>query len=91
MAVHVRIPGPLRNLTAGKAELEVEAANIKSLLEQFEKSYKGFAERICEADGSLRRFVNVYVNDEDIRFLNNLDTPLKAGDHVSIIPAIAGG
>ena len=91
MAVYVRIPGPLRNLTAGQAELELEASSIKTLLQQFEKSHKGLADRICEADGSLRRFINVYVNDEDIRFLRNLDTPLKSGDQVSIIPAIAGG
>ncbi|MGH7495532.1 MAG: MoaD family protein [bacterium] len=91
MAVNVRIPGPLRNYTSGKAEVELEAASIKTLLEQLQGSYRELFGRICEADGSLRRFVNVYVNDEDIRFLSNLDTPLKPGDHVSIIPAIAGG
>lgn len=91
MAVNVRIPGPLRNFTSGKAEVELEASNIKTLLEQLGQSYDQLSNRICETDGSLRRFVNVYVNDEDIRFLNNLDTPLKSGDQVSIIPAIAGG
>jgi molybdopterin synthase sulfur carrier subunit len=91
MAVSVRIPGPLRNYTAGKAEVEFDAANIKMLLEQLQGSHKELSSRICEANGSLRRFVNVYVNDEDIRFLQNLDTPLKPGDQVSIIPAIAGG
>ena len=91
MAVIVRIPGPLRNFTAGQAEVELEAANIKTLLEQLGQSYDGLFSRICETDGSLRRFVNVYVNDEDIRFLNNLETALSPGDQVSIIPAIAGG
>ena len=91
MAVSVRIPGPLRNFTSGKAEVEFDASNVKTLLEQLALSHRELAGRICEADGSLRRFVNVYVNDEDIRFLSNLDTPLKPGDQVSIIPAIAGG
>jgi molybdopterin synthase sulfur carrier subunit len=91
MAVSVRIPGPLRTYTSGKAEVELEASNIKTLLAQMQGSHRELFGRICEADGSLRRFVNVYVNDEDIRFLSNLDTPLKPGDQVSIIPAIAGG
>ena len=91
MAVNVRIPGPLRNYASGKAEVELEASSIRTLLEQLQGSHRELFGRICEADGSLRRFVNVYVNDEDIRFLSNLDTPLKPGDQVSIIPAIAGG
>jgi molybdopterin synthase sulfur carrier subunit len=91
MSVTVRIPGPLRSLTLGKAEVAIEAHDVENLVEELDKSYNGLKARICDADGSLRRFVNVYVNDEDIRFLQNLQTTLKAGDQVSIIPAIAGG
>lgn len=91
MTIKVRIPTPLRKLTGGKDEVSAEGKNIKDLIDDIEKHYPGLKERICEGDGKLRRFVNVYVNDEDIRFKNNMDTELKAGDEISIIPAIAGG
>ena len=87
----MRIPGPLRNLTSGQSEIELDASDVTTLLKQLDQSHNDLFGRICESDGSLRRFINVYVNDEDIRFLNNLSTSLKPGDHVSIIPAIAGG
>ncbi len=91
MAVKVRIPTPLRKLTNGQDEVSAEGRNVKEVIDDLEGRYHGLKERICEGDGKLRRFVNIYVNDEDIRFKNNIDTELKAGDEVSIIPAIAGG
>jgi molybdopterin synthase sulfur carrier subunit len=91
MAVKVRIPTPLQKLTNNQSEVQCEAKNIDELLASLEKQYPGVKERICDADGKLRRFVNVYVNEEDIRFLNGQDTALKTGDDISIIPAIAGG
>ena len=91
MAVKVRIPSPLRKLTRDQAELQVKGGNISELIETLEKTYPGVKDRICDPDGNLRRFVNIYINEEDIRFLKGKDTPLKDGDEVSIIPAIAGG
>jgi len=91
MPVKVRIPTPLRKITNGKDEVSASGKNIKELIDDIERQYPGLKERICESDGKLRRFVNIYVNDEDIRFKSNVDTELKTGDEVSIIPAIAGG
>lgn len=91
MAVKVRIPTPLQKLTGDKGEVEVKAANIKDLLEGLEKNFPGIKPRICDETGKIRRFVNVYLNEEDIRFLQQEATPLKDGDEVSIVPAIAGG
>ncbi len=91
MAVKVRIPTPLRKLTNNADEVASEGKNIAELIANLEKHYPGLKERICEPDGKLRRFVNVYLNDEDIRFKKNLDTELKDNDEISIIPAIAGG
>lgn len=91
MAVKVRIPAPLQKLTENKAEVEVEASDIVELLENLDKRYKGLKTRICETNGKIRRFINIYVNNEDIRFLQGERTKLKDGDEVSIIPAIAGG
>ena len=91
MSVKVRIPTPLQKLTNNLSEVQVEAKNVNDLLAGLEKQHPGIKERICDAEGKLRRFVNVYVNEEDIRFLQGQDTVLKAGDDVSIIPAIAGG
>ncbi len=91
MAVKVRIPTPLQKLTAGQAEVEMEAATIQGLMETLEKKYPGMKERLCDEAGKIRRFVNVYVNEEDIRFLAQENSVLKAGDDVSIVPAIAGG
>jgi molybdopterin synthase sulfur carrier subunit len=85
------MPTPLRVLTKGQGELRVEAASVRELLERLEQEYAGIKSRLCEDDGTVRRFINLYVNEEDIRFLQGLDTPLKAGDEVSVVPAIAGG
>jgi molybdopterin synthase sulfur carrier subunit len=91
MSVLVRIPTPLRAITKGQGELQVEAASIKELIDRLDQGYAGLRGRLCEDDGNIRRFINVYVNEEDIRFLKGSETPLKAGDEVSIVPAIAGG
>ncbi len=91
MPVKVRIPTPLQKLTAEKAEIEIKAANIKELLVQLEKNYPGMKDRLCDEQGKIRRFVNLYLNEEDIRFLKQEETLLKDGDEISIVPAIAGG
>lgn len=91
MAVKVRIPSPLQKLTNNQSEVACEATNVNELLAQLEKNHPGIKERLCDGEGKLRRFVNVYVNEEDIRFMQGQDTVLKDGDDISIIPAIAGG
>ena len=92
MAVSVLIPTPLRNLTAQRDTVEFDdPGTIAGLVERLEQAHPGMGNRLRGDDGSLRRFINVYVNDEDIRFLQGPDTPLKDGDQVSIVPAIAGG
>lgn len=91
MAVSVRIPTPLRKLTGGADEVSIEAASISELIDNLEVAHPGLKERLCDANGEIRRFVNVYLNDEDVRFLDGRDTALKDGDEVSIVPAIAGG
>jgi len=91
MAVIVRIPTPLRRLTNGQGEVEVDAKSVREAIEKLEEQFPGIKERLIDENGELRRFVNLYVNDEDIRFLKGLDTELKDGDTLSIVPAIAGG
>jgi sulfur-carrier protein len=91
MSVRVRVPTPLRKFTQGVDEVKAQGNNIRSIVEDLEKNYPGIKERICDETGKVRRFVNVYVNGDDIRFLQNLETALKEGDNISIIPAIAGG
>ncbi len=91
MAVKVRIPTPLQKLAEGKGEVSVQASSIQDLLDTLEKNYPGMKERLCDSTGKVRRFVNIYLNEEDIRFLSKEETPLKDGDEVSIVPAIAGG
>jgi molybdopterin synthase sulfur carrier subunit len=91
MAVKVLIPTPLRNLTGNAADVSVEAKDIAGLLAGLESKHPGIKERLCDDSGKLRRFVNVYLNEEDIRFLQAEATALKDGDEVSIVPAIAGG
>jgi len=91
MSVRIRIPTPLRRFTAGAEEVSVGGATVGSAVEELEKKHPGIKERLCDDSGRVRRFVNVYVNGDDIRFLNSLDTPVKEGDEVSIVPAIAGG
>ena len=87
----VRIPTPLRKLTNDAEIVEVDAATIGAAILELQAKYPGFKERLMDEAGEVRRFVNVYVNEEDIRFLQNQQTPLKDGDEISIIPAIAGG
>jgi sulfur-carrier protein len=91
MSVMVHIPTPLRALTEGKGTLALEGASVRELLAAMDRAYPGLQSRLCEEDGSVRRFINVYVNEEDVRFLQGLETPLAAGDEVSIVPAMAGG
>ena len=89
--IKVRIPTPLRPLTKGQGEVESKGANVTEMIDNLEASHPGLKDRLCDDKGELRRFVNVYVNEEDIRFLKGRDTLLKDGDEVSIVPAIAGG
>ena len=91
MAVRVRVPTPLRKFTQGADEVGAQGPNIRAVVEDLERNYPGIKERICDETGKIRRFVNVYVNGDDIRFLQNLETTLKEGDNISIVPAIAGG
>jgi sulfur-carrier protein len=90
MAIKVRIPTPLQKLSNGKAEVECRAKNVAELLDALEKDYPGMKDRLSEG-GKVRRFINIYVNEEDIRFMNKEETALKDGDNISIVPAIAGG
>jgi molybdopterin converting factor small subunit len=87
----VRIPAPLRKFTNGAQDVSAAGATVSEVIESLESSYPGIKERICDASGEVRRFVNVFVADEDIRFLENLKTPVRDQDEISIIPAIAGG
>ena len=87
----VRIPTPLRKLTEGKEEVTAAGATVGELIANLEHSYPGIKARICDESGAVRRFVNIFANDEDIRFLKNLDTPVGDSDEISIVPAIAGG
>jgi molybdopterin synthase sulfur carrier subunit len=91
MAKKVRIPTPLRKLTNNEEVVEVNSATIGEAITELQVRYPGIKERLVDDNGEVRRFVNVYVNEEDIRFLQNQNTPLKEGDEISIIPAIAGG
>jgi sulfur-carrier protein len=91
MSVRVRIPTPLRRFTAGAEEVGVAGTTVASLVEDLERKHPGIKERLCDEQGRVRRFVNIYVNGDDIRFLSSLETPVKDGDEVSIVPAIAGG
>ena len=87
----VRIPTPLRKYTQGAEEVSISASTVGGLIEALEASHPGIRERICDDKGAVRRFVNIFVGDEDIRFLDSLNTPVKEADEVSIVPAIAGG
>ncbi|MEX5214632.1 MAG: MoaD/ThiS family protein [Nitrospiraceae bacterium] len=89
--IKVRIPTPLRPLTKGQGEVEAQAATISEMIDTLNSNHPGIKDRLCDATGELRRFVNIYVNEEDIRFLDGKNTLLKEGDEVSIVPAIAGG
>lgn len=91
MTVKVLIPTPLQKFTKEQATIECSATNMKELIDALETSCPGIKNRLCDEQGVPRRFLNFYVNEEDIRFLDNIDTPLKDGDEVSIVPAVAGG
>ena len=89
--IKVRIPTPLRPMTGGKSEVELAGSTVSEIIENLGSAHPGIKERLYDEQGEVRRFINIYVNEEDIRFLTGKDTPLKDGDEVSIIPAIAGG
>ena len=91
MSVLVRIPTPLRKMTNGEAKVELESVNLGEMVEQLETVYPGFKARLVDENGELRYFVNIYINGEDVRFLQGLNTSTKSGDEVSIVPAVAGG
>lgn len=91
MAVTVRIPQPLRSLTGDQATVKGEGGTLDMLVTHLEGAYPGIRARVMDESGQLRRFVNVYVNGDDVRFIDGLGTPLKDGDEVSIVPAVAGG
>ena len=91
MSVLVRIPTPLRSLTKGAAEVQGSGDTVSDIIQDLERQFPGLRDRLVDEGGDLRRFINIYVNEEDIRFLEGAKTTLKAGDSVSIVPAIAGG
>jgi molybdopterin synthase sulfur carrier subunit len=91
MSVRVRIPAPLRAITAGESEVSVGASSVDQVLNELESRFPAIRQRLRDDEGALRRFVNLYVNGEDVRFLAGLKTSVKSGDEVSIIPAVAGG
>jgi molybdopterin synthase sulfur carrier subunit len=91
MPVLVRIPTPLRRLTGGAADVYSKGKDIGELVEDLERQFPGLRERLYDETGDFRKFVNVYLNQEDVRFLDGRQTPVKDGDEVSIVPAIAGG
>lgn len=91
MGVTVRVPTPLRKFAGGARDVQASGGTVGELIENLEQQYPGIKERLCEEDGVLRRFINVYVNGEDIRYAKGVDTTLKDGDEVSIIPAVSGG
>ena len=91
MSVTVRIPGPLRKITEGADKVQVNGADLGQLISALEVQYPGMQERLLDENGALRYFVNLYLNNEDIRFLDGLETVVKDGDEVSIVPAVAGG
>lgn len=91
MSIVVRIPTPLRRLTNGQDRVDVEGDSLGGVIDAMNEQYPGIRERICDDEGQLRNFVNVYVNGEDVRFLQGMETPMSAGDEVSVVPAVAGG
>ena len=91
MGVTVRIPTPLRRMTGGADKVELEVSDLSQMIDRLEANYPGVKERLLDEDGELRYFVNIYVNGEDIRFDQGLNTAIKSGDEISIVPAVAGG
>ena len=91
MTVSVRVPTQLRNLTGGTGEVPLEGSTVGEVLKALDATHPGFGERLFDETGNLRRFVNVFLADEDVRFLQGLETPVEPGQTVSIVPAVAGG
>lgn len=91
MSIRVQIPSPLRPLTGGAQEVQIEAGSVAALIDGLESAHQGLREKLVDADGNLRSYVRIFVNDEDVRFLDDKQTKLAPGDQVSIVPAIAGG
>ena len=91
MAVTVKIPTPLRRLTNQKDKVSASGANVSAIVEALDKEFPGIKERLCDENGSLRHFVNIYINGEDVRYVDGINTAVKDGDEVSIVPAVAGG
>jgi molybdopterin synthase sulfur carrier subunit len=91
MSVTVRIPTQLRELTSGQGEIAVEASTVREAIDQLNAAHPGIGERLLDDSGNLRRFVNVFLAEEDVRFLEGLDTPVSAGQTLSVVPAVAGG
>jgi sulfur-carrier protein len=91
MTVTIRVPTTLRTLTAGESEIQVEPGTVTEVLGALEAAHPGFAERILDDEGDLRRFVNVFVSDEDVRFMDGMNTAVPEGETLSIVPAVAGG
>ncbi|HTT74711.1 MAG TPA: MoaD/ThiS family protein [Candidatus Binataceae bacterium] len=91
MAIKVRVPTPLRRFTAGVDEVTANGDSIRAIITDLERNHPGISERLLDDSGELRRFVNIYLNGDDIRFLNQLNSTVKDGDDISIVPAIAGG
>ncbi|MCQ4575344.1 MAG: MoaD/ThiS family protein [Candidatus Brocadiales bacterium] len=91
MPVTVRVPTPLRPLTGNTDQVEASGSSVREVIDDLESKYPGIKGRLCDEKGEIRRFINFYVNDEDIRFQKNQDTPVKDGDIISVVPAIAGG
>ena len=91
MSLTIIIPTPLRRLTSNQDTVEIDAGTIREVIERLDERYPGFRSRVCDDSGQLRRFINIYVNGEDVRFLDNLATRIPEGAELSIVPAIAGG
>ncbi|NUN13650.1 MAG: MoaD/ThiS family protein [Myxococcales bacterium] len=91
MAITVKIPTPLRRLTGGKDIVQIEGQSVREVIENLEAAHPGLKTKLCDDEGNVRRFINIYANQDDIRFLDKMETQLKHGDELSIIPAIAGG
>ena len=91
MSVTVRIPTPLRRVTNGQDKVSVEGTDLNEIIASLDAQFPGIKERLCDEQGAMRTFVNIYVNGEDVRFLQGLTTATKAGDEISIVPAVAGG
>jgi molybdopterin synthase sulfur carrier subunit len=91
MGVSVRIPAPLRRITGGQDKVEIEASTLSELIDQLDGQFPGFKERLLDESGEIRYFVNIFLNGDDVRFLQELLTATKPGDEISIVPAVAGG